>query len=74
MITTNRVAPDAVALSSAVPGPGGMMFPVNAYRVLGVEATLVDTGFPAGQRPRNPRESARSIDLGARSRGVVVFR
>jgi glyoxylase-like metal-dependent hydrolase (beta-lactamase superfamily II) len=45
MITTSRVAPDIVALSSAVPGPAGMMFPVNAYCVLGTEPTLVDTGL-----------------------------
>lgn len=53
MITTSRVAPDVVALSSAVPGPGGMCFPVNAYCVLGAEPTLVDTGLsPVGDEFR----------------------
>lgn len=45
MITTSHVTPDVVAMSSAVPGPGGMMFPVNAYCLLGAEPTLVDTGL-----------------------------
>jgi flavorubredoxin len=45
MITTSRVTPDVVALSAALPGPGGMMLPVNAYVVLGAEPTLVDTGL-----------------------------
>lgn len=53
MITTSRVAPDVVALTSAVPGPGGMCFPVNAYVVLGAEPTLVDTGLsPVGEEFR----------------------
>ena len=53
MITTSRVAPDVVALSSAIPGPGGMCLPVNAYVVLGREPTLVDTGLsPVGEEFR----------------------
>lgn len=53
MIITSRVAPDVVALSSAVPGPGGMCFPVNAYCLLGTEPTLVDTGLsPVGEEFR----------------------
>lgn len=50
MITTNRVAPDVVALTAAVPGTGGMCFPVNAYCLLGTEPTLVDAGLsPLGE-------------------------
>ncbi|MDT7709277.1 MAG: hypothetical protein QOG20_4884 [Pseudonocardiales bacterium] len=45
MITTSRVAADTVALSEALPGPGGMVLPVNAYCLLGSEPTLVDTGM-----------------------------
>jgi flavorubredoxin len=45
MITTSRVATDTVALSTALPGPGGMMLPVNAYCLLGAEPVLVDTGM-----------------------------
>jgi flavorubredoxin len=45
MITQTRVAPDVVALSASIPGPGGMILPVNAYCVLGQEPTLVDTGL-----------------------------
>lgn len=53
MITTSRVAPDVVALSAALPGPGGMCLPVNAYCVLGTEPTLVDTGLsPLGEEFR----------------------
>jgi flavorubredoxin len=49
MITTSRVAPDVVALSSALPGPFGTCLPVHAYCVLGTEPTLVDTGLlPVG--------------------------
>lgn len=53
MITKSRVAPDVVALSAALPGPGGMALPVNAYCVLGQEPVLVDTGLsPLGERFR----------------------
>jgi hypothetical protein len=45
MITISHVAPDVVALSAAVPGPGGTCFPVNAYCLLGTEPTLVDAGL-----------------------------
>lgn len=45
MITQTRVAPDIVALSALLPGPGGMALPVNAYCVLGQEPALVDTGL-----------------------------
>lgn len=49
MIITSRVAPDVVALTGAIPGPGGMCLPVNAYCVLDREPTLVDTGLsPVG--------------------------
>lgn len=54
MIITSRVAPDVVALSSALPGPEGTCLPVNAYCVLGAEPTLVDTGLsPAGEEFRS---------------------
>src|SRR6476661_8552485 len=45
MITTSLVAPDTYALATASPGPSGLLLPVNAYCVRGVEPTLVDTGL-----------------------------
>jgi flavorubredoxin len=45
MITTSRVAPDVVALSSALPAPDGTCLPVHAFCLLGTEPTLVDTGL-----------------------------
>jgi flavorubredoxin len=54
MITQSRVAPDVVALSAALPGPGGTMLPVNAYCLLGPEPVLVDTGLsPLGEQFRS---------------------
>jgi flavorubredoxin len=53
MITESRVAPDVVALSASIPGPDGMMLPVNAYCLLGSEPVLVDTGLsPLGEEFR----------------------
>lgn len=45
MITTTTVAPDVLALSATTPGPAGTVLPVNAFCLLGVEPTLVDTGL-----------------------------
>lgn len=53
MIVTTRVGPDVVALSAALPGPGGLVLPVNAYCLLGREPVLIDTGLsPLGDEFR----------------------
>lgn len=44
-LVTAPVAPDTVALTSAMPGPGGMLLPVSAYVLRGAEPALVDTGL-----------------------------
>lgn len=45
MITTTQVAADTLSLSTAIPLPGGMQLPINAYLVRGTEPVLVDTGL-----------------------------
>ena len=50
MITTG-IAPDLFALSDAIPVPGDMQLPVNAYLVRGAEPLLVDTGLGTAEEP-----------------------
>ncbi len=45
MISTTRVAPDTHMLGTSVPGPNGVVFPVNAFCLLGSEPVLVDAGL-----------------------------